>query len=995
MPYPSAGESRILPKIPVSTYRIQFNHQFTFAQAQEVIPYLNDLGITDLYASPYFKTRKGSLHGYDVVSPNEFNPEIGTEEEYNRLMAEIHRYKMGQILDIVPNHMCIATNENVWWNDVLENGPSSIYARFFDIDWRPVKKELENKVLLPILGDQYGKALENQELRLVFEEGAFALMYYAHRFPLSPNTFIDLLTYRSEDLKNRLAPDNPHLVELLSIVTALNYLPCHTETSEEKRVERHREKEIVKKRILALHRESAELQDFIDENVRVFNGTKGDPKSFDFLDALLSKQAWRLAYWRVATEEINYRRFFDINDLAAIRMEDPVVFEEAHRLVFKLIRSGDVTGLRIDHPDGLYNPSEYFTRLQQTCFVQLQLARRKIEEDEAGRVPELLDEHEKIVSSDPQYKPFYILGEKILMKGERMPEDWPIFGTIGYAFMNPLNGIFVDGQSLKNFNDIYGRFIRTKMDYQDLVYEKKKLIMQAAMSSEVNTLGNYLNMISEKNRHSRDFTLNSLRTALLETIACFPVYRTYGTRAGVNERDQRYIEQATSKAKRKNPVMSETIFTFVETMLKLLYPVDFSENDKAEVLDFAMRFQQLTGPVMAKGMEDTAFYVYNRLASLNEVGGSPDKFGTSLETFHGQNIERSKSLPHSLNATSTHDTKRGEDVRARLNVLSELPHEWGQSLMRWSRMNRRRKSKIEGRWVPDRNEEYLFYQTLVGAWPLASMGEEDEEVFRKRIKEYMLKAVREAKVNTSWINPNTPYEEALMKFVEGALSPSPANLFLKDLTPFREKIAYCGMFNSLSQTLLKIGSPGVPDFYQGTELLEFTLVDPDNRRPVDFTMRKNKLDELKNKEATPDLARRLLQDWKDGSIKLYVTYRSLIYRRSNRELFEKSTYLPLPVQGQWMDRICAFARPGGEKTLLVVVPRLLAPLVNEDHAPLGLQVWGNTEIVIPEEVRPHLGVLHNIFTGETLKAEEGRLSLGDVFASFPVALLESDKNGNK
>ena len=996
------AEGLPLPRIPVSTYRLQFNRRFTFSDATKVLPYLDELGISDIYASPYFKARKGTIVGYDIVDPARLNPEIGTEAAYNRLIRELQKRKMGQILDIVPNHMYVGSEDNAWWLDVLENGPSSPYALFFDIDWNPVKRELKNKVLIPVLGEQYGTVLERQELKLIFEKGAFFLYCYDRKLPMLPETYVDILKHRIEKLETLLPIDDPSLVKLLSIMTALSCLPSYTEREQSKLAERIREKEIIKKRLYKLHKESRAIRDFIDENVRIFNGTKKEPHSFDLLNDLLGKQVWRLSYWRVAAEEINYRRFFDINSLAAIRMEDPVVFKKAHELVLKLIGEGKVTGLRVDHPDGLYDPSEYFKRLQRECFLRVRLAHAQRVQGkksntpvEASPEPEILRQYAEMVASDPQFKPFYVVGEKILSKDEKLPEDWPIFSTVGYVFLNPLNGIFVDTANGKVFDKIYERFIRSKMDYQDLVYEKKRLIMIVAMSGEINRLAHYLNHLSEKNRHTRDFTLNSLRTTIMEVIACFPVYRTYITRAGVHERDRRYVEQAASKAKRKNPALCESIFDFLKNVLLLNYPDDFGETDRMEWVDFVMRFQQVTGPVMAKGLEDTVFYVYNRLISLNEVGGDPEGFGTRLDAFHGQNIETAKSRPYSLITTSTHDTKRSEDVRARLNVLSEIPGEWQRCLSRWSRLNRKKKLVVHGRMVPDRNEEYLLYQTLLGVWPANRMTAAEYEEFTARIRDYMLKATREAKVDTNWISPNVPYEEALLKFIDAVLASSSANTFLKDFDILQKKVAYLGMFNSLSQTLLKITSPGVPDFYQGTETWDFSLVDPDNRRPIDFVIKKQMLARLKKELTRPNadsvgLARKLLRTWPDGLIKLYVTFISLSYRKMHHRLFEEGAYVPLTVDGQLVEHVCAFARHGEGDTVLVIVPRFLTYLVRSvNHLPLGQKVWKGSGVVLPEETLGSNFI--NIFTGETIQAakqhEKRILSLGEVFANFPVALL--------
>ncbi len=999
-------------RIPASTYRLQFNRRFGFSDAMSIIRYLHELGITDIYSSPYLKAKKGSLHGYDIVDPNELNPEIGTEEEYDELIKELQKYGMGQVLDIVPNHMCIESSANKWWMDVLENGPSSVYANFFDIDWEPVKKELKDKILLPILGDQYGKVLEDRELRLNFEGGAFFLHYYEHKFPVRPQTYIQILEHRIDGLKESLRPENPHFIELLSIITALKHLPYYAERDPEKITERYREKEIIKKRLWNLYNESLEIKEFIDDNVKIFNGVKGDPGSFDLLDKLLREQAYRLSHWRVATEEINYRRFFDINELAAIRMEDPVVFNETHKLIFRLIKKGIVTGLRVDHPDGLYNPPEYFHRLQQNCFLHirlgyLELLRDNISpdtyEEVKGETPmftlpsdagaEILKQYDEVLSSNPYFKPFYIVGEKILTRDEKMPEDWPIFSTTGYVFLNSLNGIFIETGNAKPFDDIYARFTRSKTGFQDIVYEKKKLIMQVAMASEINTIGHYLNRISEKDRHTRDFTLNSLISALVEVIAFFPVYRTYITPEGVSDKDRRCIEIAVSKAKRKNPAISGSIFDFIKDVLLLNYPEHFKEGDREEWLDFVMRVQQLTGPVMAKGVEDTAFYVYNRLVSLNEVGGSPDRFGTSLETFHGKNIERIKSWPHALIATSTHDTKRSEDVRARINVLSEIPDEWKECLIRWNRLNKKKKPVIDGMAVPDRNEEYLLYQTLIGAWPVELMHESEYKAFKNRIKDYMLKAIREAKVNTSWINPNTIYEDAMMLFIERIINPIPDNQFLNEFLAFQKKISHYGMFNSLSQTLLKITSPGVPDFYQGTEIWNFSLVDPDNRRPVDYKIRMEMLEELKEYESDIgplELMKELTINKDDGKIKMYVIYKSLNFRKNNRELFEKGEYIPLEVYGERADNVCAFVRRAGNRRAITVVPRFLTWMISPAGIfPFDVE-WNDSFIVIPFA---ETGARYrNIFTDEIVTAKNYKdataLKLSEVFSNSPVVLLE-------
>ncbi len=1009
----AAGAKSLLSgkRLPSATYRLQFNHQFKFSHAKEIVSYLRDLGVSDIYASPYFLAKKGSLHGYDILDQNRLNPEIGTEAEYEELTREIQKCGLGQVLDIVPNHMSIAGEGNSWWMDVLENGPGSTYAGFFDIDWKPVKEELENKVLLPILGDQYGQVLEDQGLVLKFEAGRFSVCVYGEQnLPLDPVSYNRILKHRLEDLEKDLGKENADLQELLSIITAVDHLPPQTEKDPGKIEERRREKEVIKKRILALYERSEPIRAFLDENLRIFNGEKGKSPTFNLLDDLLKVQAYRLAYWRVATEEINYRRFFDINELAAIRMELLPVFREAHKLIFKLLREGKLTGLRVDHPDGLYNPSEYFFRLQKGCFTQICLRAAEREKGEAGQGPPAPDDealHDALGAlyeeeirknpSSPLRVPFYIVGEKILTKSERMPEDWPISGTTGYSFLGLVTRVLVDPQNAKAFDALYSRFISDRMNFADLVYEKKKLIMQASLSGEVNTLGHILNDLSETSRHTRDFTLNSLRTAIIEVIACFPVYRSYVNSCGVVERDRRYIEQAVSGAKRKNPSMSPTVFDYLKGILLLKFPENLSDEDKQEWLDFGMKLQQVTGPVMAKGLEDTVFYVYNRLASLNDVGGDPENFGIPVSAFHRENLDRAKSWPYGMIATSTHDAKRGEDVRARIDVLSEIPDEWRKALMRWARINRNKKTLVEGQWVPDRNEEYLLYQTLLGTWPLDREDGGGDE-FKKRIQDYMVKAVREAKVNSSWISPNGPYEEALLKFVEALLS-APGAVFRNDFRPLQQKVSCWGMYNSLSQALLKITSPGVPDFYQGTEIWDLNLVDPDNRRPVDFNLRREMLGQLKteSKDSREDggngFIRGLLRNWTDGRVKLYLISRSLNYRRENQELFLDGVYIPLTSGGTRKENVVAFARQKGGRTVLTAVPRFLSRIIpNPEDQPVG-DVWKETWLDLPGDI-PETK-FRSVLTGETVTAAEYEskrvLPLDRLFAVFPAALAEGVK----
>lgn len=971
-------------RIPVSTYRLQLNNFFRIADASRVVGYLSELGITDIYSSPYFRSGPGSTHGYDVVDHNSLNPELGTEDEYEDFFAEIRNRGMGQILDIVPNHMCISCNGNAWWMDVLENGQAARCAEYFDIDWDPVKTELKGKVLLPMLADQYGKVLEAGELVLKFEEGAFVLCYGELKLPLLPETYVDVLKHRISSLELLLKAEDPYLTEYLSIITSLSHLPGCAEQDAEKISERYREKEIAKKRLFTLCSNNGDIAKFVDENVTIINGVKGDTKSFDLLDELLSRQVYRLAYWRVAADEINYRRFFDINSFGAIRVENPDVFWGIHGLVLRLIKEGKVTGLRVDHPDGLYNPTEYFAQLQREC---LYLLTGGTQPGQAEVLQAGADHHEQ---QEKATLSFYVIGEKILMKGEKVPDEWPVSGTTGYAFMNKLNGIFVDADAAKKFTRIYTDFTGSRSTFQEIVYEKKKLIMEAVMSGEINTLAHVLSRIADKDRHTRDFTLNSLRKAIIEVIAFFPVYRSYISTYSVTERDRQYIELAVLKARRKNLSLSGSVFDFLRDILLLRFPEGISDGERKTRHDFVMRFQQITSPVTAKGVEDTAYYVYNRLVSLNEVGGAPERFGSPVDAFHGHNIGRLKSFPHTLNATSTHDTKRGEDVRARINVLSEMPAEWKKHLALWSRLNRRKKALVDGNPVPDANEEYLFYQTLLGTWPTSPMDAEKYVSYKKRIVSYMQKSIREAKANSSWIDPDIAYEEAMTAFIDSVLENGHDNHFLKSFSPFHNVVMHLGIFNSLSQTLMKIASPGVPDFYQGTELWDLTLVDPDNRGAVDYESRIRILADIKKREeqiGPMELAREFAAGREDGRIKFYVTYKALAYRKANREIFETGDYLPLEASGERADNICAFARRLGERTAVIVIPRLLGRHISEPAEPFSWRdIWGTSAVLIPFATAGDS--YRNVFTGETMKVDSAAISLSKIFADLPVTLLE-------
>jgi len=962
-------------RTPSATYRLQFNLLFPFDQATAIVDYLDDLGITDIYASPFLMARPGSIHGYDVTDQTRFNPEIGGEDSFLRFSAALQERKMGLIADVVPNHMCITHPSNVWWWDVLENGPSSPFARFFDIDWRPPKEELANKVLLPFLGDQYGRVLENQEIKVVYVRDQFEAVYYDNPLPLAPWTWTMILEPAAARLRDKLGSSSEHLAELESITTALSHLPGNTETDEAKIREREREKAIVKRRLAGLMEASPEASEAIQAALAEINGRRGEPHSFDRLERLLESEAYRLSFWRVAMDEINYRRFFDINELAAIRVEDPEVFSAVHALIFGLVSGGHITGLRVDHPDGLFDPEKYFRYLQDTCLAQSPLAKSNGKADRNG--------------AD---RTFYIVAEKILIDHEPLRAAWPIEGTTGYSFLNLVNGVFVDHTKSKAFQQLYRRFTGWSQEFDALVRDSKRLILQVAMSSELNVLARKLDRISEQHRWYRDFTLESLRDALKEVLATFPVYRTYirSDQKEVDSEDRRQITIAIREAKRRNPAISESVFDFIENVLLLEHPEGLDDSQRAERQAFALRFQQLSAPVMAKGVEDTAFYRYYPLASLNEVGGDPERFGLSVNAFHRRNLIRGELWPNSMNASSTHDTKRGEDVRARINVLSEMPSEWYRTIRRWRDINRPLKTQAGELIAPDANEEYLLYQTLVGSWPLLPMNASQHAAYIQRIQAYIEKAVHEAKLHSSWVSPNAEYDRAVQDFVAKLLQPSSDNTFLEDFRQFQAPIAQAGMWNSLSQMVLKMASPGVPDFYQGNELWSFHLVDPDNRQPVDFDRRRKMLAKLREKEAADPAAlmERLMSNPCDGAIKLFITHRALRFRGDHRQLFAAGSYIPLAADGNRSNHVVAFARQWNGRTVIALVGRFFLKLRNSHPAPIG-DVWGNTAILLPRKIKHYS--FQDVFTGQTLAVEEregeASLALAKVFARCPVALL--------
>lgn len=771
-------------RIPIAAYRLQFNREFRFEDACSLVPYLNKLGISDIYASPILQARRGSTHGYDVTDPTRLNPELGPDKDYNALVNALQKHGMELLLDIVPNHMS-ASPENPWWWDVVDKSQDSPYFSYFDINW-------------------------------------------------------------------------------------------------------------------------------LD-----FHGVRD-----------------------VSTD---YRRFFDVSELVGMRVEDPQVFEVTHRLIINLINEGKITGLRIDHIDGLYDPLEYLKRLQQ--------------------------QFPPSVNSPG----IYLVVEKILSGDEALSENWPVSGTTGYDFAGTLNTLFIDRKGIERLRVIYSQLSGSENSLHEVVYEKKKQVMCELFPGEIDALGQWLAGLSDH------LAIPEAKDTLIEMTACLPVYRTYTRNMEVKVGDRQIIEIAVKEAIRHRSC-PEVALSFLRRVLLLDFPPGLSPEDGYEWLEFVMRWQQLTGAIMAKGFEDTTLYNYHCLISLNEVGGRPDTIGLSVQDFHRWNSNRMKYWPHTINTTSTHDTKRSEDVRARINVLSELPDEWEEQLMRWCRYNMGEKRKSRGLPVPEPNIEMLLYQTLIGAWPLYV---EEISDFHERLKAYMIKAVREAKTITNWIKVNQEYEDDLLGFIGSILEDSVENEFLHDFQKFQGKIAWYGALNSLSQVLLKITSPGVPDFYQGTDLWDFSLVDPDNRRRVDFKKREKLLDAMvREKPAIGDI----LASWQDGRIKLYVTYKALNMRKKYRRLFREGEYVPLKVEGESKKHVCAFARNYGSQWVLTIVPRFFTKLAETGEFPLGIKTWQDDCVLLP---RSSPQQWENVFTGETIEifGAGKTIHLADVFRTFPVTLL--------
>ncbi|MBD2242213.1 malto-oligosyltrehalose synthase [Nostoc sp. FACHB-888] len=928
-------------RIPTATYRIQFTPQFGFDNAKAIAAYLADLGISDLYASPIFKARSGSTHGYDIVDATQLNPELGTNESFDALASEIQSLGMGWLQDIVPNHMAYSS-ENDYLMDVLEHGPDSSYTDYFDLSWNAPFGDRQERILAPLLGDFYGASLENGHIQLQYEENGLTVNYYSLKLPLRLESYTKFITHNLGKLTRTLGRNHPDFIKLLGILYILRSVP-----SEVAGKQRQDQIAFIKGLVWELYTTNDAIREFIDENIQTFNGEPGNSESFNLLDELLNDQFYRLAFWKVGAEEMNYRRFFTVNELISVKVEEVRVFNNTHSLIQRLVEEGKFTGLRIDHIDGLYNPIQYLERLRE----------------KTGDV--------------------YITVEKILELTEELPENWKIEGTSGYDFLNYVNGVFCQTENESSFDKIYQNFIGSRVDYASVVKDKKHLILEKNLAGDIDNLALLLKNVSSKYRYGNDFTLNGLKRAIAEVLTLFPIYRTYITPDGIGESDRATIQEVIRQAKEQAPLLQNEL-TFIEKLMLLEFDTSLTQTEREQWIYFVLRMQQYSGPLMAKGVEDTTLYVYNRLLSLNEVGGNPGHFGIDLAKFHAFNKQHQAIWPHTMNTTATHDTKRGEDVRTRLNVLSELPDEWEQQVNTWSAMNRVHRSYRHGFAMPDRNDEYFLYQTLVGAFPFA---EHEHASFVERVKDYIIKAIREAKVHTAWLRPDSEYEEACTSFIEKVLDPSLSREFLEAFRPFQQRIAEYGIFNSLSQTLLKITVPGVPDIYQGTELWELSLVDPDNRRPVDFEQRRTYLSTIREQVKTDilGLIQELLSDKTDGRIKLFLTAQLLQARTNYVSLFQDGDYLPLEVQGTYANHIIAFARREGNQTAIAIAPRFLTSLIQPGDNPNGLSVWKDTHLQLPPGTSP---TWKNVLTQQPLEVTE-TLSIGSALADFPVALLVS------
>jgi len=949
-------------RIPGATYRLQLRREFPFRAAADAIPYLHALGITDLYLSPIYYARPGSSHGYDVLDHTRLNPELGDESELRLLLDTAHAHDMGVLLDLVPNHMCIAGDASPRWREVLEDGPAASAAAYFDIDWDPPKSELSAKVLLPFLEEQYGRVLES-ELSIAFRQGDFVVRWNGGELPCRQETWGHILRPAIALLRESSAPEDPGLIELESILRAVTHM-LSALCGSAAELERHHEKEAIRRRLANLAADSPAVASALAAAVNLLNGVRGVPQSYDALERLMNDQVYRLAHWRVAAHEINYRRFFDINELAAVRVENEQVFAAIHALPLSLTTHPAFAGFRVDHLDGLADPKRYLDDLQAAW-------RKATGAREGGG------------------ERCFVLAEKILAPNEDLRPDFAADGTTGYDFIRMMAGLLVAGEGSLPLRNLVNEIAGPLLPFDQVAADSKHHVLESTLAAELTVLARRMDSISEQHRYTRDFTMNSIHAALAEVVAGFPVYRTY-----VREDDQdkdvatadiRDIRQAISQARHRTPLINTSLFHFIESVLLHRDPAGLQAEQIRVRRELVTRFQQLTSPVFAKGIEDTAFYRYLPLVALNEVGGDPTRWQSSDSDAHAAFDHRGATSPTTLSATATHDTKRGEDARARLYVLSEVADTWAEACRRWKAMNQRFRTDVDDAPSPDAAEEYLLYQTLVASWPMN--GFDSETDYGQRIAAYMTKARHEAKRSTSYINPNLAYEEAAEAFVSQVMDGKASRPFLQDVEAFVGRIKLAGVCNSLAQLVLKMATPGIPDFFQGRERWDFSLVDPDNRRLVDYCDRPALLESLR-----ADVARHggpTIETWflspEDSKIKMWVTAAGLGLRRSRPALFHQNGYEPLVCRGPKAKHVFAFARRKGNQAAVVLVSRHTAALGNR---PLGA-VWAETHVDLPAELQA--ATLFDVLTERNVPVDGRSLSVEAAFRHLPVALLETPK----
>ncbi|WP_045222109.1 malto-oligosyltrehalose synthase [Desulfonatronum thioautotrophicum] len=959
---------------PSSFYRLQFHAGFTFAHAVELVPYLRDMGISHVYTSPILAARPGSTHGYDIVDHQSLNPELGGRDGFDALSRTLTEANMGLVMDIVPNHMGIGRSDNQWWLDVLEWGRSSRFIHFFDIEWFPQTQGIHDQVLLPVLGDLYGAVLERGELCLRFDAqaGSFSIWYYEHRFPVCPSTYHRILAPCLEFAGEEIA-GHP---EIRAAFTESKRLRSSPRSGTRRKALRTRG-ETFKGTLARLASELPDIRRALEHAEQLFAPQNPDGHGLERLHKLLERQHYRPAFWRVAGHEINYRRFFQINDLAGLRVEEPEVFAAAHGLIRELVAAGQVHGLRIDHIDGLYDPAGYLDRLQK-----------------------LVKPHAETLGFPPGRFPVYV--EKILEEHETLRGHWPVHGTTGYDALSEINAVLVDSDGLTTLRSLFeSREGPESADAHAEGVRAKRQIMDQELASELEVLATETTRLLKRDPATRDFSRGEIRQALREIVSRFPVYRTYVGPKGPFAEDIRDLDWALGLARRARAVSHPRLFDVLESLLKATWQKRADGRPRADVLRLARKFQQFTGPAMAKGMEDTTFYRVLPLVAMNEVGMGPNRRVSTKGDFHQQMQRRAANWSKAMVSTATHDTKRSEDVRTRIAVLSELPRAWAERVERWQTLNRRARRESPSGVLPSSRDEYLFYQSLVGVWPLTGLGPDLPSqallhALGERLRDYMIKSAREAKISTSWLNPDDDYEQALIDFTTQVLDPTPvATPFLRDVQEFVTQVATPGVCNAVTQMILRLTMPGVPDNYQGTELWDDSLVDPDNRRPVDFTQRWNWLREFQS-QATDDhrgdFVASLMQTWYDGRIKHYTQWRLLTLRRTHPELFLRGSYIPLEISGTRANNILAFARVLGRQAVIVALPRHCAELCAQNGGFPLAETWSATTITLSAALpKPNrAGRWRDRFTDRPLSFADGILNATELFAELPwaVAILE-------